>query len=79
MKTIRRKQSAPPCAAINEEIERLAQGTTYIDAVTFMADRDGIEIEVLARKLNHRVLSMITMEARNMNLLKAKPTPPLFG
>lgn len=64
-----------------EEIEKIVKKfkTSYIDAVTYYAEKNGVEIEQLSSVINKhpKLKAMIELEAEDLNYLPKKSRLPI--
>jgi hypothetical protein len=61
------------------EVERTAYTlrVTFLEAISYLCERDGLETEVVARLITGTLKSKLLVEAEALNLLKVKRSPKL--
>jgi len=49
---------------------------TYLDAIIYVCESTGLEVELVPRLMIPRIKKILTSEANSLNLLKRKPDEP---
>jgi hypothetical protein len=60
--------------AFNTLIERIViqKRVSYLDAILYYCEKNGVEVEVAAKLINSKIKTIIATEASDLNLLKTK-------
>ena len=63
----------------SREIEGLVKGTemSYMDAIVYHAEKNGVEIETVAKLVNENIKEKLRVEAQNLNFIEKTSRLPL--
>jgi len=56
----------------SKEIEGIVKGTemSYMDAIVYHAEKNGVEIESVAKLVNENIREKLRVEAQNLNFIE---------